>query len=113
MMLLFYYLVTNITLPTNTSSITGLLNWTNTATNNLFGLGFLLAEFIIILIGSSIKGIDIIAAFVVASFLALLTSLAMILMSPPLVSVVMPGVFGGLVMLGIILLLTRGGSQIY
>jgi hypothetical protein len=112
-MIEFIFLVANLSLPTNTSSITGFLSWTNGATNNLFGEGILLATFLIILIGSMVKGVDVVGAFVTASFVGLLLSLIMILVSPPLVSLLMPGLFGGLVMLGLIVILARGSSSVY
>lgn len=107
------FFVSNLSLPTNVTGIGGLLGWGNVATNNLFGVGILLATFVIILLGSLLKGIETVAAFTVASFVALLISLIMIITTPPLVSLLMPGLFGGLVMLGVLVMATRGAGSIY
>ena len=106
-------LIQNMTLPTNVSSIQGLLNYSNQAVNGIFGAGLLFGLFAIGLIGALLKGYDPEESLTAVSVLCLLIGLLMLLMTPPLVSPLVPGVFAGLAMLGIVLLLMRGGSGVY
>lgn len=106
-------LIQNLSLPTNVSSIGGLLAYSNQAVNNTLGVGLLFGLFAIVLIGGMLKGGDAEESLTAASVLCLLLSLLMMLMTPPIVSSLVPGVFAGLAMLGIVLMLMRGGSSVY
>ncbi|MEM3416330.1 MAG: hypothetical protein QW719_03265 [Candidatus Micrarchaeaceae archaeon] len=106
-------LVGNLTLPTNVTSISGFFSWANLTVNNLFGTGIILALFFILLVGGTLKGIKITAAFAAASFLGLLASLIMMLITPSLISLLLPAVFAGLSILSVLLLLLEGGTSVY
>ena len=112
-MLWFIFLIPNMSLPTNVSSLSGLLSYSNNAVNGLFGAGILFALFAIVLIGTMLKGFEVEAGLTVASVLSLLIGLMMLLMSPPLVPAALPMVFAGLSIIGIVLLLVKGGSGVY
>lgn len=106
-------LIQNLSLPTNVSSIGGLLNYANLMVGGVFGAGLLFGLFAIVLIGGMLKGYDAEESLTAGAALCLLLGLLMLLMTPPIVSPMVPGVFAGLVMLGIVLMLMRGGSGVY
>lgn len=106
-------LIQNITLPTNVTSLGGFLGWSNTAVNGIFGVGILFALFAIILIGATLKGFDIEITLTAAGIASTLVSLIMLIMKPPLVTSLMPGIFGGITILGVVLLMTRRGGEVY
>lgn len=105
--------ITNITLPTNVTDIGGMLGWANTAVNGTLGIGILLAMLVIGTIGGALKGMDIESSLTASGFICTLIALLLYILNPPLVSVFVPAVFGGVTLIGVVLLLTRGGGTVF
>ena len=112
-MIYILMLIANLSVPTNITSIGGFAGWTNSTVNDILGTGILLAMFVIILVGGAIRGSDIIGSMTAAAWLCTLISLLMLLNNPPLVSSLTPAIFGGVAIMGIILMLTKGGSGVF
>jgi hypothetical protein len=106
-------LIANITLPTGTTSISGLLSWANGAVNNTLGMGLLLAMLLIGTIGGALKGMDIEMTLTASGFVCTLIALLMLILNPPLVSSLVPAIFGGVTLIGAVLLLMRGGGTVF
>ncbi len=101
----------NYTLPTNISNIGQFFAWTNTTVNSLFGVGISIAIFLIVILGSIFRGVDPLIGFEVGSFISLLVSLILLLMS--LIQANMVLLYSGFTILGFLLLLLRGVSSPY
>jgi len=106
-------LIPNMTLPTNVTDIGGLLGWANTAVNSTLGIGLLLALLVIGTVGGALKGIDIETSLTASGFICTLIALLLFLLNPPLVSALVPAVFGGVTLIGVVLLLVRGGGTVF
>ncbi len=102
---------TNITLPTNVSSIPGLMSWANTASNSTYGWGILLATFSIITFGLTVKGYDVLDSITAAGFAGIIISLILQFMN--IINNTAVFVFAVVTIVGFLLILAKGVTSVY